>query len=285
MSNDLYSKINALYSTFSKGQKKIADTILNNYDKAAYMTAAKLGELCGVSESTVVRFAAELGFDGYQQLQHAMKELLRAKLTPNQRIEVTNQLIGGGDLMSKVLLSDVEKIKFTLERIDRAAFDSAVERIIKARNIYILGVRASSSLASFLSYSLNMIFDSVRHVQPTSGSEMFEQILDIGADDVLIAISFPRYSTKVINAVKYAQTQGTSVIALTDSNVSPLAEHADCLLTAQSDMASFVDSLVAPLSIINALIVAIAKQKQKEVAERFDRLEKVWDQYDVYAKH
>lgn len=285
MSHDLYSKINALYSTFSKGQKKIADTILNNYDKAAYMTAAKLGELCGVSESTVVRFAAELGFDGYQQLQHAMKELLRAKLTPNQRIEVTNQLIGGGDLMSKVLLSDVEKIKFTLERIDRAAFDSAVERIINARNIYILGVRASSSLASFLSYSLNMIFDSVRYVQPTSGSEMFEQILDIGSDDVLIAISFPRYSTKVINAVKYAQTQGTSVIALTDSNVSPLAEHADCLLTAQSDMASFVDSLVAPLSIINALIVAIAKQKQEEVAERFDRLEKVWDQYDVYAKH
>ena len=285
MSNDLYSKINALYSTFSKGQKKIADTILKNYDKAAYMTAAKLGELCGVSESTVVRFAAELGFDGYQQLQHAMKELVRAKLTPNQRIEVTNQLIGGGDLMSKVLLSDIEKIKFTLERIDRDAFDSAVERIIGARNIYIIGVRASSSLASFLSYSLNMIFDGVRYVQPTSGSEMFEQILDVSSDDVMIAISFPRYSTKVINAVKYAKTQGTSVIALTDSRVSPLAEHADCLLTAQSDMASFVDSLVAPLSIINALIVAIAKEKQEEVAERFDRLEKVWDQYDVYAKH
>ncbi len=284
MENNISKKIAELMPTFSKGQKRIADAILYEYDKTAFMTAAKLGVFVGVSESTVVRFANELGFDGYPEFQRAVQELVRAKLTPNQRIELTDSRIGGGDILEKVMFSDIEKIKYTYENIDRKAFSDAVDAILNAKNIYITGVRSSASLASFLNFNLSMIFDNIKFVQPTSSSEVFEQILNIGSSDVMIAISFPRYSTKIINAVRFAHQNGANVIALTDSAISPLAEHATCLLTAQSDMASFVDSLVAPLSIINAIIVAVTQRKKKEVTERFDKLERIWDEYDVYAK-
>lgn len=284
MTNDIAAKIELAFPTLSKGQKRIANAILKDYDKAAYMTAAKLGEMVGVSESTVVRFAIELGFPGYPEMQKAVQELVRAKLTPNQRIDVTNLRIGDGDVLESVLYSDIGKIKYTLEHIDRTTFESAVSSILNARNIYILGVRSSASLASFLNFNLSLIFDNVRFVQPTSSSEVFEQLLDIRSDDVMIAISFPRYSTKIINAVRYAKSRGASVIALTDSIQAPIARDATHVLAAQSDMAAFVDSLVAPLSIINAILVAITKKKQDEVKERFIRLEHVWDEYDVYAK-
>ena len=271
-------------SGFSKGQKLIANYITEHYDKAAYMTAAKLGALVNVSESTVVRFAIELGFEGYPDFQSSLKELVRTKLTSFQRMEVTNDRIGDGDVLSKVLLADSEKIKHTLDGINREDFDAAVANMISAKTIYIIGVRSSAALAGFLSYNLRMIFDNVKFVDTTSGSEMFEEIMGIGADDVMIAISFPRYSKRIINAVNYAKHSGADVIALTDSPKSPIAAEASQVLIAESDMASFVDSLVAPLSIINAMIVAVAREKKDELAIRLRRLEEIWDEYDVYDK-
>ena len=284
MKRNLLADIEAGMPSFSKGQKLISTYILENYDKAAYMTASKLGSIVHVSESTVVRFAIELGFAGYPEFQHALQEIVRTKLTSFQRIEVTNNLIGDGDVLSKVLLADADKIKHTLDEIDRDAFDAAVESIVHAKNIYILGVRASSSLAGFLAHGLRMIFDNVKFVQTTSGSEMFEQIMSIKPDDVMIAISFPRYSKRIIHAVNFARNAGADVIAITDSLASPIAPQATQVLTAKSDMASFVDSLVAPLSIINAIIVAVSRKKQDELKIRLRQLEEIWDEYDVYDK-
>ena len=282
MNGDLLKAIENKMSEFSKGQRLIAAYILERYDKAAYMTAAKLGAIVGVSESTVVRFAIELGYDGYPDFQHSLQEIIRNRLTSFQRIEVTNNLIGDGNVLDKVLLSDAEKIRRTMEEIDHASFEEAVDRIISAKRIYIIGVRSSSSLAGFLNFNFRMIFDNVKFVQTTSGSEMFEQIMRIGEGDVMIAISFPRYSKRIINAVEYARSKNANVVALTDSKLSPIASYANQLLIAQSDMASFVDSLVAPLSIINAIIVAVSRKKQDELTERLRVLEEVWEQYDVY---
>ena len=282
---NLLSEIEVRMPTFSKGQKLISNYILENYDKAAYMTASKLGKIVHVSESTVVRFAIELGFDGYPEFQHALQEIVRTRLTAAQRMEVTNILMGDGDVLSKVLLGDAEKIKRTLEDIDEAAFEEAVQHLANAKNIYILGVRASSSLAGFLAHGLRMISDNVRFVQTTSGSEMFEQIMSIGEDDVMVAISFPRYSKRLKNATSFAKHAGADVIAITDSTASPIAPSADQLLLAKSDMASFADSLVAPMSIINALIVALSRVKQEELRVRLRLLEDIWDEYDVYDKN
>ena len=271
-------------SSFSKGQKLIANFLINNYDKAAYMTASKLGVLVGVSESTVVRFAIELGYEGYPELQRSLQELIRTKLTFNQRIEVTNKRIGNGDLLEKMLLSDVEKIRTTLETISREDFERSVEKIIGAKHIYILGARSSSSLANFLFFNLNLIFDNVKYVQTTSGSEIFEHILPIAEGDVMIAISFPRYTLRIINAVDYAREVGADVVAITDNKNSPIATKATEVLIAKSDMASYVDSLTAPMSVLNALIVAISRKRQAEINARFDKLERIWEEYDVYAK-
>lgn len=284
MNRDLLKIIEEKMHTFSKGQKAIGRYILEHYEKAAYMTASKLGALANVSESTVVRFAIELGFDGYPELQRSLQEISRTKLKSFQRIEVANTLLGDADILSKVLLSDADKIRKTLEEIDRDAFNAAIQKIISAKNIYIIGVRSSSALASFLNYYFRMIFDNTKFVQTTSGSEMFEQIMQISEDDVMLAISFPRYSQRIINAVEFARNAGANVISITDSAQSPIARHASQLLTAQCDMASFVDSLAAPLSIINAIIVAVAREKQDELTERLRRLEHIWDEYDVYDK-
>ena len=284
MAADISERIRAIYSTLSKGQKKIANAVLNDYDKVAYLTAAKLGNLVGVSESTVVRFADELGFEGYSQFQLAVQELVRIKLTPNQRIEITKQRIGRGDVIDNVMESDINKIKYTLERLDRKAFIDAVDSIISARTIYITGARSSEPIARHLSYNLSLIFDNVKFIVPTSSSEVFEQMYSIGKEDVVIAFSFPRYSSKMINGIKFARQKDAKVVVFTDSDVSPLVEFSDCVLIAQSDMASFMDSLVAPLSIINAIIIEITSRREKEITERFDALEKLWDEYEVYAK-
>ena len=285
MNRNLLKEIEVRLPTFSKGQKLISAYILNNYDKAAYMTAAQLGSIVNVSESTVVRFAIELGFEGYPELQHALQEMVRTKLTSVQRMEVTNSLIGDGDVLGKVLLSDADKIKRTLEEINREDFFGAVDDIASASNIYVMGARSSASLAGFLSHNLGMIFDSVKLVQTSSSDEMFEQMLNVGEGDVLIAISFPRYSKKIIHAVNYAKSKGARVIAITDSQTSPIAMLADRKLLAKSDMASFVDSLVAPLSIINAIIVAVARKNQDALTQRLRRLEEIWDEYEVYDQN
>ena len=284
MNRNLLMAIKTQMPAFSKGQKLIASYILDHYEKAAYMTASKLGNLVGVSESTVVRFANELGFEGYPEFQHSLQELIRNMLTSIQRIEVTNDLIGDGDVLDKVLISDAERIKHTLESVNRQSFNEAVDKIVSANNIYIIGVRSSSSLAGFLHFNLRMVFDNIRFVQSTSGSDMFEQIMHLRPDDTMIAVSFPRYSKRIINAVEYAHEVGANVIAITDSEMSPMAPYADELLTAESDMVSYVDSLVAPLSIINAIIVAVSRKCPDKFRDQLRKLENIWDEYDVYNK-
>lgn len=285
MKQNLLQQIKAQMPTFSKGQKRIGNYIIERYDRAAYMTAAKLGEATGVSESTVVRFADELGYDGYPELQRVLQELARTNLTAAQRIDVADNRMTKENLPDKILNGDADMIRHTLEELNRQAFSDAVDKITNARHIYILGLRSSAALARFLTFNFRMIFDNAHFVDGTSGSEMFEQILNIGKEDVLIAISFPRYSKRTVRIAEYAKSAGADVVALTDSNQSPLADLACQLLTAKSDMASFVDSLVAPLSIINAMIAAVSLAKHDEVAARLSQMEKIWDEYDVYAKN
>ena len=283
--HDMIEKIKEKFSEMSKGQKLIANYIINHYDKAAFMTAARLGEIVGVSESTVVRFAAEMGYDGYPELQKVLQELIKSKLTAVQRIEVTSKRINEDNILKSVLQADMEKIKLTMEDIDQASFDKIVDAILNARKIYILGVRSSAPLASFLGFYFNLIFDNVRLVHTTSVSEMFEQIMRASPGDVVIGISFPRYSKRTTKAMQFVKSQGSTVIAITDSQDSPLASCADHCIIARSDMASFVDSLVAPLSVINALIVAIGMKKKESVYNTFERLEAIWDEYQVYEKN
>jgi len=281
---DILKLISLRYADFSKGQKLIARYITDHYEKAAFMTASKLGATVGVSESTVVRFATEIGFDGYPALQRELKEMIRNRLTAIQRIEVTNEQIGDEDVLDKVLNMDIDKIRRTLEETSREDFNRAVDSIVEAENIYVIGAKSAATLARFLTYYFNLMFINVRLVHTTSSSEMFEQIMRIGPKDILIGISFPRYLTQTVKAFKFAKETGATVIAITDSKASPLAEDADHLLLARSDMVSFVDSLVAPLSLINALIVAVGLKKQQDVFETFSRLETIWDEYGVYEK-
>lgn len=282
--NDLITKIQSELPGFSKGQKQIARFILEHYDKAAFMTASRLGVTVGVSESTVVRFATELGYDGYPHLQRALQEMIRNKLTSVQRMEVAGDRMGGRDVLQTVLHADTDMIRVTLDEIDRDAFQGAVDALMGAKRIYILGVRSSSALASFLGFYFNLLFENVTLVHTNSVSEIFEQVLRVGPGDVLFGISFPRYSKRTLSAMQYARDRGAKVIALTDSQLSPLARVADHLLLARSDMASFVDSLVAPLSVINALIVAVGMSRRDEIEQTFNKLERIWEEYDVYEK-
>lgn len=282
---DMINMIESKLPEMSKGQKAIANYIINHYDKAAFMTAAKLGTVVGVSESTVVRFAIELGYDGYPKLQKMLQELIKTKLTAVQRIEVSSNRIGGENILKTVLQSDMEKLKMTMEEINEDSFNKIVECILNAKRIYILGVRSSATLAGFMGFYFNLIFDNVKLIHTNSVSEMFEQILRAGEGDVVIGISYPRYSKRTIKAMQFVKSQGSTVIAITDSNDSPLAQCADHCLAVRSDMASFVDSLVAPLSVINALIVTIGMRKKESVQNSFERLEKIWDEYQVYEKY
>lgn len=282
--DNLINQMKEKYSTFSKGHKAIATYIINHYDKAAFMTAAQLGEEVGVSESTVVRFPAELGFDGYPMLQKELKELIKSKLTSVQRLEVSSNRINKNNVLKSVLQSDMNKIKMTLEEIDEENFNNIVEEILNAKHIYILGVRSSASLASFLGFYFNLIFQNVRLVHTTSVSEMFEQILNAKEGDVVIGISFPRYSRRTTKAMQFVRNQGATVIAITDNAGSPLAKSANYSIFARSDMNSFVDSLVAPLSIINAIIVAIGLKRKQKIQDSLEKLEKIWDEYQVYEK-
>lgn len=280
----LFDKLQEIMPTLSKGHKKIAEFIMTRYDKAAFMTASKLGTIVGVSESTVVRFATELGFEGYPELQRALKEYTSNKLTTVQRIDVMNDQLSGNDVYEKVLNMDIDKIRKTLEEGDRDEFYRTVDTLCAAKNIYVIGARSAAVLARFLSFYFNMMFDNVKLVHTTSTSEMFEQILNIGENDIMIGISFPRYSTHTVKAFRYAHEQGAKVIAITDSKASPLAEYADNMLLARSDMVSFADSLVAPMSVINALIVAVGMRKSDYVVKNYERLNAVYDEFEVYEK-
>lgn len=284
MQNNLPALLNERLPKLSKGHKKIAEYILNHYDKAAFMTASKLGNIVGVSESTVVRFATELGFEGYPEMQKALKEFTSNKLTTVQRMNVMNDQLAGEDVLGRVLNFDIDQIRKTLEEIDREEFNTTVDALVQAQNIYVIGARSASVLARFIVFYFNIMFDNVKIIHTTSTSEMFEQILNIGEGDIMIGVSFPRYSKHTVKAFRYAHENGAKVIAITDSMASPLAKYADHLLLAHSDMASFADSLVAPMSLINALISAVGMRKQGYVAHNFERLEEIWDKYEVFEK-
>lgn len=285
MVTHLLTRIDLMMNTFSKGQKRIALYIEEHYDKAAFMTASKLGETVGVSESTVVRFATELGYDGYPKLQKAMQEMIRNKLTSVQRIEVTSNRIGNENVLDSVLSQDIEKIRRTIDETSHEDFNKAVDAICNANRIYIFGVRSTAAIANFLGYYFELIFDNVRVITNSSHTATYEHIFKITDRDVLIGISFPRYSTMAVEAMNFARSRGAHAIAITDSMGSPLVESADSILIARSDMASIVDSLVAPLSLINALIVATVLKKKDDVSDTFRQLELVWNREGVYANH
>lgn len=280
----LLSQIETVYPTLSKSHKKIADFILNNYEKAACYTAAKLGTETDISESTVVRFATHLGYEGYPEFQEALQEDIKGKLTTLQRMEVSSLKLVDEDVLDKVMRNDRACIKETLETVSREDFEKAAKAINNADKIYILGVRSSAPLANFMYFYLKMVFDNVVLITSASSSEEFEQIFKIKKNDVCIAISFPRYSKQVVKTLEYTKEKGAKIIAITDSTTSPIAPLANYVLTAKSNMASFIDSLVAPLSLINALIVEASLEKRDEVLETFSELEGIWDKYDVYEK-
>ena len=283
MTSDILTLIQNGMSHFSKGQKLIANYIINSYDKAAFMTASKLGKTVNVSESTVVRFAAELGYDGYPSMQRSLQKMIRNRLTSVQRIEVANDRMGDQDVLDMVLQSDIDKIRLTLEEIDRESFDKAADAIVAARRIYIVGLRSSASIATFLGFYFNLIFDNVVMISANTVSEVLESLLRVGEGDVVIGISFPRYSKDTINAARFARSRGAEIIAITDQKQSPVAQLSSAALLAPSEMLSFIDSMTAPMSLINALLVGIATKMGTDVTKTFTTLERLWDQYDVFG--
>lgn len=284
MREDILSVIQGQMQTFSKGQRRIAAYITEYYDKAAFMTASVLGKTVGTSESTVVRFAVELGYSGYPAMQKAMQEMVLNRLTSAQRLEVTNDRMGSQDVVQAVLQADADKLHQTAEMISRESFGAAVTAILGARQIYLIGVRSASALANFAGYYLNYMFSNVQVITTSGGGEMFERLLDVGPGDVVLAFSFPRYSTATIKGARYCRSVGATVIAVTNSYASPLAECSDYVLVAKSDMVSFADSLVAPLSLVNALLVALSAGREEVLEKNFDTLERVWEEYHIYEK-
>ena len=284
MRDDILSLMQQKAYSFSKGQRKLASYITEAYDKAAFMTASKLGVTVGVSESTVVRFAVELGYDGYPEMQKAMQEMVLNRLTSVQRIEVANDRIGKQDVVATVLQSDADKLRQTAEMVSREEFQAAVEAIKKAKRIYILGARSVAPLANFLGYYLNFMFNDVRIITASGASEVFERLVTLDSEDVVIAFSYPRYSAATVKGAQYSRTTGATVVGFTDSRLSPLGQNSDYVIVAKSDMVSLVDSIVAPLSVVNALIVALTNGQEQKLAKTFDALEQVWEEYNVYEK-
>lgn len=279
---DLMRIIQAKFSNLSKGQKLIADYILKHYDKAAFMTAAKLGENVGISESTVVRFAIELGFEGYPDLQKCLQDLVKTRLTAVQRLELTNDLVDESKTLKSVLKADMENIRATMEKVNQKVFDAFVEETIKAKRVYIVGLRSSSALSDLLGFYLNLILNNVT-VLHHGMSDIYEQMIHMEEGDVIIGIAFPRYSNKTVSVLNFAREKGAKILCLTDSILSPLASLADYTLIAQSNMASFVDSLVAPMSLINAIIISVGLKRREDVSKSFHKLEAIWHDNDVFA--
>ncbi len=282
MNMQLIERIRENEHSFSKGQRRIAKYIEEHYDSVAFMTASKLGVTVGVSESTVVRFATEIGYSGYPALQQAIQEMIRNRLTTVQRLENTSRNVPLDRLLDAVLEQDIDLIRRTAETVSHDAFYRAADALTKARRVYVVGAGSSAALAAFLTHYLSLIYESVRQLDATSESQILQQLVHIGPADALIAISFPRYSKKVVTALRHASNSGASVVAITDSELSPIAKHAEHVLLAKSDMVSFVDSIVAPMALINALIVTIAIKKKDEVSKTLGDLEKIWGEYGVF---
>jgi DNA-binding MurR/RpiR family transcriptional regulator len=284
LDKDVLSTIEKSMAGMSKSQKRIGEYILNNFDKAAFMTAVRLARFADVSESTVVRFAMELGYDGYPEMRRMLQDAMRGKLTSVQRIKVAKERLCTGDILTSVLSSDIEQIRQTMEQTDSADFARAVDAVIEAKNIYILGLRSSSFLAKFMGFYFDLLFNNSRVISESPDSEVFEQIVRLSEGDLLIAISFPRYSRRTIKTMQYSRNVGAKIIAITDGIASPLTELADISLCARSDMISFLDTLVAPLSLVNALVVAVSEKAPGDLYENFERLERIWEEYGVYEQ-
>ncbi len=284
MSKNILHIIENKMEEFSKGQRRIADYILDNYDTAAFMTASRLGSLAGVSESTVVRFAFELGYDGYPNMQKALQEMIRSRLTSTQRIQAAEDIFSGPDVLAAVIQSDIDKLRLMIGQAEQKEFDRVVEKIMNSRHVYILGVRSSSFVAGYLNFYLHMLTENVTLVQSNAAGEIFEQLLHIGPGDVMIAISFPRYSNVTINTAKFARDRGADIIAITDNELSPIYQVSDAALLAPCEMISFVDSMVAPLSLMNALLVALSNRVEKDISAIFAELETIWNEYGVFGR-
>lgn len=284
MEKDLLTILSEGSRKFSKGQRIIAKYILNNYDKAAFMTAGRLGKIVGVSESTVVRFASELGYDGYPSMRKALQEMIRNRLTSVQRIEVAKDMIDDTDIVRSVINSDIQNLQATLELLEEKSFNASIDAIIEAKNIYIVGMRTSTSLATLLGLYLNLLRNNVNVIHDVGASEIYEQIIRIGAGDLFIGISFPRYSSHTVDAMQFAKKMGAKTIAVTDSAASPFEGLADLSLHAKSDMVSFLDSLVAPMSLINAIIIAVGIKNKENLSKTFERLETIWSENKVYEQ-
>ena len=279
---DMIDRLNQSGKRLSKGHRKIAQYIVEHYDKAVFMTASKLGESVGVSESTVVRFASAMGYEGYPQLQRSLQELVSHRLTANQRFEMSTE-IDPREALGVVLKSDMQNLRATMEQMDASIFEDVVKRLLSAKSIYVMGLRSAAPLAQFMGYYLNYIFDNV-HLVSSGATDVFEEISKLKENDVLVGISFPRYSTRTLEAMRFAKRCGAQVVAITDGPMSPLADMADATLTARTDMASFVDSLAAPLSLINALLVALGLHRKEALKEHFRQLESSWETYEVYLE-
>ena len=279
---DMIDRLNQSGKRLSKGHRKIAQYIVEHYEKAVFMTASKLGESVGVSESTVVRFASAMGYEGYPQLQRSLQELVSHRLTANQRFEMSTE-IDPREALGVVLKSDMQNLRATMEQMDAAVFEEVVNRLLNARAIYVMGLRSAAPLAQFMGYYLNYIFDNV-HLVSSGATDVFEEISKLKENDVLVGISFPRYSTRTLEAMRFAKRCGAQVVAITDGPMSPLADMADATLTARTDMASFVDSLAAPLSLINALLVALGLHRREALKDHFRQLESIWETYEVYLE-
>ncbi len=279
--DDLIERLNHSGKRLSKSHRRIAEYIMAHYDKAVFMTASRLGENVGVSESTVVRFASAMGYEGYPQLQRAMQELVSHRLTANQRMEMSSGITPEA-VLTHVLKSDMQNLRNTLDGLDSQVFTDVVSRLLNARSIYVMGLRSAAPLAEFLGYYLKYIFDDVRLVS-SGATDVFEEIVKLREGDVLIGISFPRYSSRTLEGMRFAKRCGAQVVAITDGPMSPLKDIADVTLMARTDMASFVDSLAAPLSLINALLVALGMERRDALTEHFRQLESIWDTYQVYA--
>ncbi len=279
---DMIDRLNQSGKRLSKGHRKIAQYIVEHYDKAVFMTASKLGESVGVSESTVVRFASAMGYEGYPQLQRSLQELVSHRLTANQRFEMSTE-IEPREALNVVLKSDVQNLRATMEQMDETVFEDVVNRLLSAKSIYVMGLRSAAPLAQFMGYYLNYIFDNV-HLVSSGATDVFEEISKLKENDVLVGISFPRYSSRTLEAMRFAKRCGAQVVAITDGPMSPLADMADATLTARTDMASFVDSLAAPLSLINALLVALGLHRKEALKEHFRQLESIWETYEVYLE-
>ena len=280
MSDDILSLLQERFRTFSKGQKLIANYIMDSYDKAAFMTASRLGKTVGVSESTVVRFAVELGFDGYPSMQKTLQALVRTTLTSVQRIEVSNSRIAG-DVAGAVLQADIDALRRTGELLDREQLEKCVDAILHARRIYIVGVRSSAAIAFFLNFHLRSAFDNVQLITSASTSEMFEQMIHVTHEDVVLGISLPRYSVRTVKLLQYARARGATTASITDKLDAPAGRVSDCVLVAKSDMVSVVDSLVAPMSVVNALLALISRRQEQMLSRTYQDIERLWEEYDV----